>query len=154
MAAGASPEPPDDGPFLGDFVCFSIYSAALAFNRVYKPLLAALGLTYPQYLVMVVLWEEDGRTVGGIGEVLSLESSTVTPLLKRLEGMGYLDRARDADDERMVRVRLTPAGRALRAKARQIPGCILAATGASLEELRRLQSDIDALRRNLEAAGR
>jgi DNA-binding MarR family transcriptional regulator len=154
MAAGASPEPPDDGPFLGDFVCFSIYSAALAFNRVYKPLLAALRLTYPQYLVMVVLWEEDGRTVGGIGEVLSLESSTVTPLLKRLEGMGYLDRVRDAEDERMVRVRLTPSGRALRAKARQIPGCILAAAGASLEELRRLQGDIDALRRNLEAASR
>ncbi|ALK08694.1 MarR family winged helix-turn-helix transcriptional regulator [Blastochloris viridis] len=154
MAAGVSPNPPDDGPFLGDFVCFSIYSAALAFNRVYKPLLADMGLTYPQYLVMVVLWEEDGRTVGGIGEVLSLDSSTLTPLLKRLEGMGHLSRARDDADERVVRVRLTPGGRALRAKARVVPGCILEATGMSLEELRRLQGEIDALRRNLEVANR
>jgi DNA-binding MarR family transcriptional regulator len=154
-AEGPSEEGPfEGGPFLGDFVCFSVYSAALAFNRVYKPLLAGLGLTYPQYLVMVVLWEEDGRTVGGIGEVLSLESSTLTPLLKRLEAVGLLTRSRDESDERMVRVRLTPAGRALRAKARVIPGCILEATGMSLEELRRLQGEIDSLRRNLEAANR
>jgi DNA-binding MarR family transcriptional regulator len=154
MAAGMPPDLPDDGPFLGDFVCFSIYSAALAFNRVYKPLLAQLGLTYPQYLVMVVLWERDGRTVGGIGEALSLESSTLTPLLKRLEGMGLVTRTRDDLDERVVRVRLTASGRALRARARVIPGCILEATGLSLEELRRLQGEIDALRRNLEAAHR
>ncbi|KAA5602254.1 MarR family winged helix-turn-helix transcriptional regulator [Blastochloris sulfoviridis] len=143
---------PHDGPFLGDFVCFSIYSASLAFNRVYKPLLAEMGLTYPQYLVMVVLWEGDDRTVGGIGEVLSLDSSTLTPLLKRLEGMGHLTRARDSHDERVVRVRLTPAGRNLRLKARVVPGCILEATGMSMDELRRLQGEIDALRRNLEAA--
>lgn len=164
MAAGVPPNPSDlgppdgapldDGPLLGDFVCFSIYSAALAFNRVYKPLLAKLKLTYPQYLVMVVLWETDGRTVGGIGEALSLESSTLTPLLKRLEGIGYLTRTRDGADERVVRVRLTRSGRALRAKARVIPGCILEATGRSLAELRRLQGEIDALRRNLEAANR
>ena len=90
-----------------DHLCFAIYSAGHAFNRIYKPLLGELGLTYPQYLVMVALWAKDDQTVGSLGEKLLLESSTLTPLLKRLEGIGYLTRTRDPADERQVRVRLT-----------------------------------------------
>lgn len=147
-----TPAPPEELPPLDHFLCFSIYAANHAFNRVYKPLLDALGLTYPQYLVMVALWERDDETVGAIGGRLSLESSTLTPLLKRLEAMGHIVRARDTKDERVVRVRLTPRGRALREKALGIPGCILSATGLPLQDLARLQQDIAALRRHLEAA--
>ncbi|WP_207461029.1 MarR family transcriptional regulator [Azospirillum sp. SYSU D00513] len=102
-----------DAPNLDEFLCFAIHSTARAINRAAKPLLDELGLTYPQYLVMVVLWAEDDQTVGQIGEKLFLESSTLTPLLKRLEQAGYVRRARDAADERLVRVRLTETGRAL-----------------------------------------
>jgi len=116
---------------------------------VYKPLLEALDLTYPQYLVMVALWTKDDQTVGNLGDKLFLESSTLTPLLKRLEGMGYITRNRDLADERQVRVSLTKAGAALRAKARDIPGCILEATGLSADWLRRLQADISGVRDNL-----
>jgi DNA-binding MarR family transcriptional regulator len=141
-----------------DHLCFAIYSAGHAFNRVYKPLLGALGLTYPQYLVMLALWASDDRThdqtVGSLGEKLLLESSTLTPLLKRLEGIGYLTRARDPADERQVRVRLTNAGSALRDKARDIPRCILQASGLSIDVLGRLQAEISRLRDNLlEASG-
>jgi MarR family transcriptional regulator, organic hydroperoxide resistance regulator len=111
-------------PDVGELLCFAVYSAGHAFNRVYKPLLDALDLTYPQYLVMVALWSRDDRTVGDLGETLFLQSSTLTPLLKRLEGLGYVTRERDPADERQVRVRLTRAGTALRAKARDIPACI------------------------------
>src|SRR5204863_1371496 len=103
-----------------DHLCFAIYSAGHAFNRIYKPLLAALDLTYPQYLVMVALWSRDDQTVGGLGEKLLLESSTLTPLLKRLEVSGHLTRSRDPADERQVRVRLTDRGSALREQARDI----------------------------------
>src|SRR5258706_16439520 len=109
---------PDDALRLGEFLCFAVYSASHAFNRVYKPLLDELGLTYPQYLVMVLLWEQDDQTVGSLGEKLFLESSTLTPLLKRLEALGYVKRTRDPVDERQVRVRLTERGRALRERAR------------------------------------
>jgi DNA-binding MarR family transcriptional regulator len=136
-------------PELNDFLCFAIYSAGHAFNRVYKPLLEALDLTYPQYLVMVALWTKDDETVGNLGDKLFLESSTLTPLLKRLERMGYITRNRDLADERQVRVSLTKAGAALRAKARDIPGCILEATGLSADGLRRLQADISGVRDNL-----
>jgi DNA-binding MarR family transcriptional regulator len=136
-------------PELNDFLCFAIYSAGHAFNRLYKPLLEALDLTYPQYLVMVALWTKDDQTVGNLGDKLFLESSTLTPLLKRLEGMGYITRNRDLADERQVRVSLTKAGAALRAKARDIPGCILEATGLSADGLRRLQADISGVRDNL-----
>jgi DNA-binding MarR family transcriptional regulator len=128
----------------------AVYSASHAFNRVYKPLLDELGLTYPQYLVMVLLWEQDDQTVGSLGEKLFLESSTLTPLLKRLEALGHVKRARDPVDERQVRVRLTDKGRAMREKARDIPDCILAASGLEIDELRRLQSEIIALRTALE----
>ena len=132
-----------------DHLCFAIYSAGHAFNRIYKPLLASLDLTYPQYLVMVALWGKDDQTVGSLGEKLLLESSTLTPLLKRLEAMGYLSRNRDPADERQVRVRLTRTGSALRAKARDIPRCILEASGLSIDTVRRLQADILGLRDSL-----
>jgi MarR family transcriptional regulator, organic hydroperoxide resistance regulator len=140
----------DDALRLGEFLCFAVYSASHAFNRVYKPLLDELGLTYPQYLAMVVLWERDGQTVGSLGDRLFLESSTLTPLLKRLETLGHVTRSRDPADERQVRVTLTPAGRALRQKALSVPHCILTATGLGAEGARRLQTEIAALRDALE----
>ncbi|MEJ1977451.1 MAG: MarR family transcriptional regulator [Acetobacteraceae bacterium] len=135
---------------LGTFLCFTVYAAGHAFNRVYKPLLEPLGLTYPQYLAMVVLWEQDDQTVGSLGETLSLESSTLTPLLKRLEAMGHVRRVRDTVDERQVRVRLTDQGRALREKALAIPDCILEASGLQAADLQRLQGEMAALRDALE----
>jgi len=135
---------------LNDFLCYAVYSTGQAFNRVYKPLLDRLGLTYPQYLVMVALWEHDNQTVGSLGEKLSLESSTLTPLLKRLEARQHLKRTRDPLDERQVRIRLTDKGRRLRAKALGIPSCILEASGLSVEELQRLLGKILELRRSLE----
>jgi DNA-binding MarR family transcriptional regulator len=135
---------------LGDFVCFAIYSANHALNRVYKALLDPLGLTYSQYLVMVVLWQRDGQTVGQIGEKLFLESNTLTPLLKRLEAAGYVSRVRDNADERQVRVMLTPAGEDLREKARSVPACILAASGQTSDQLGRLTAELAALRDVLE----
>lgn len=147
-----TPVPPDVMPSLDDFLCFAIYATSHAFTRVYKPLLDPLGLTYPQYLVMVALWERDDQTVGSIGDKLSLESSTLTPLLKRLETANYLRRSRDPDDERQVRVQLSDAGRALRERANAIPNCILAASGMSLGQLQRLQSETMALCRALQAS--
>jgi DNA-binding MarR family transcriptional regulator len=141
---------PDDALGLGEFLCFAIYSASHAFNRVYKSQLDRLGLTYPQYLAMVLLWEEDDQTVGSLGEKLFLESSTLTPLLKRLEALGHVKRTRDPADERQVRVRLTVKGRAMRERAREIPGCILKASGLTRGELLRLQGEIVALRGALE----
>lgn len=148
-AAGRSPPPVKPTIELEDFLCFAIYTAGHAFNRVYKPLLAELDLTYPQYLVMVALWLEDDQTVGGLGEKLYLESSTLTPLLKRLESAGLVSRKRDKTDERQVRVRLTQKGSAMRAKARTVGECVFEATGMSENALRRLQGDISALRDNL-----
>lgn len=137
---------------LGQQLCFAIYSAAHAFNRAYKPLLEELNLTYPQYLVMLVLWEEDDQTVGRIGNRLLLDSSTLTPLLKRLEAAGYVRRERDRADERQVRIRLTAAGRALKDKARGIPPAIAGAAGRTAAELQRLKADVLALRDRLNAA--
>lgn len=137
-----------------DLLCFAVYSAGHAFNRVYKPLLDKLGLTYPQYLVMVSLWAKDDQTVGELGDTLFLESSTLTPLLKRLEAIDYLTRNRDPSDERQVRVRLTNAGRALHRKARDIPRCILEATGLSLADLRRLLREVKAVRQSLLKSGK
>ncbi|WP_234731003.1 MarR family winged helix-turn-helix transcriptional regulator [Acidocella facilis] len=137
---------------LDDFLCFSIYAAEHAFSRAYKPLLAEIGLTYPQYLAMTLLWGEDDQTVGQLSQRLSLESSTLTPLLKRLEADGLLSRHRDTKDERVVRVKLTPAGDKLRQKAQNIPACILQATGMSLEELGALREQILALTKRLQTA--
>ena len=139
-----------DAPLpLDDQLCYAIYSTGLAIQRVYKPLLDELGLTYPQYLVMAVLWEKDDVTVGAIGERLFLESSTLTPLLKRMEKLGLVTRSRDPKDERQVRVGLTPAGRALRTKAAGVPACIFEASGLDLETGTRLKQDLDALRERL-----
>jgi MarR family transcriptional regulator, organic hydroperoxide resistance regulator len=135
---------------LDQFLCFEVYSANHAFNRVYQPLLDKLRLTYPQYLVMVLLWEGDGQTVGKLGARLSLESNTLTPLLKRLETLGYIKRNRDPADERQVRVRMTESGRALHAQALHIPGCILAASGLDARTAKKLMTGIAALRRTLE----
>jgi MarR family transcriptional regulator, organic hydroperoxide resistance regulator len=135
---------------LDEFLCFEVYSANHAFNRVYQPLLDKLHLTYPQYLVMVLLWELDGQTVGELGERLSLESNTLTPLLKRLETLDYIKRGRDPVDERQVRARLTEKGRRLRARALHIPGCILAASELDARTAKQMMTGIATLRRALE----
>lgn len=143
----------DDLLQLEKFLCFSIYSAGHAFNRVYKPLLDNLGLTYPQYLVMVTLWQEDNQSVRSIGSKLYLESSTLTPLLKRLEANGLVNRKRDPEDERSVRVSLTDAGKELRNKAEEVPPCILEATGLDIETAKRLNRDLRTMRDQMEAGG-
>ena len=150
MPAAKHVAKPDDALKLSEFLCFAIYSAGHAFTRVYKPLLGKLGVTYPQYVAMVALWEQDDQTVGGLGEKLSLESSTLTPLLKRLEALGHIRRTRDPDDERQVRVRLTQSGHAMRKEARAIPGCVVRASGLAIDDLVRLKSGIVALRNTLE----
>ena len=137
---------------LGNQLCFAIYSTAHAFNRVYKPLLDRLGLTYPQYLVMLVLWERDGVTVKDIGERLFLDSGTLTPLLKRLEAAHLIKRTRSREDERQVLVALTSQGQALKEKARGVPPSILAASGCSIGELTALKKNLVALRDQLNAA--
>jgi DNA-binding MarR family transcriptional regulator len=130
-------------------LCFSLYSASLAMTKLYKPLLANLGLTYPQYLAMLVLWESDGLVVSEIGERLYLDSGTLTPLLKRLEAGGFITRQRDAGDERRVRVNLTPAGRALKADAASIPACVAAYTQCEMPDLFSLNKEIKKFRQQL-----
>lgn len=139
----------DDPLKLDNFICFALYSANHAMNRLYKPMLDALNLTYPQYLVMVTLWEEDGQTVGGIGEKLFLESSTLTPLLKRLEAAGFIKRIRSKEDERQVLIQLTSEGKTLKKKAATVPPCILDATEQTVDELARLKAEITTLREAL-----
>jgi DNA-binding MarR family transcriptional regulator len=134
---------------LGAFLCFAIYSTNLAFNRVYKPLFAKLGITYPQYLTLIALKEEGGQTVGQLGEKLFLESSTLTPLLKRMETAGYVTRRRDSNDERQVRVTLTDAGHGLFEKAFKGRKPVIDATGFTPAEFNRLQQDLIRLRGNL-----
>ena len=136
---------------LGSMLCFTVYSTAHAFNRAYKPLLEALGLTYPQYLVMFALWERDGVTVKEIGELLHLDSGTLTPLLKRLESMGLVRRARDAADERNVRISLTPAGTAIHEKEKTVKQGILGACGQTPDELQALNAQLVRLRDSLNA---
>lgn len=140
---------PDDLLKVDNFICFALYSAGHAFTRLYKPLLEPLGLTYPQYLVMAVLWEKDDQPVGEIGEKLLLESSTLTPLLKRLETAGMVRRPRDRDDERVVRIQLTSEGAALKQKAMGIPQAIGCSTSLSLPEVMKLTDEIKALRKKL-----
>jgi DNA-binding MarR family transcriptional regulator len=135
---------------LGNQLCFAIYSTAHAFNRVYKPLLDRLGLTYPQYLVMLVLWERDGLAVKEIGERLFLDSGTLTPLLKRLETAGLVRRERDKRDERQVRIHLTGAGTALRIEAGAVPRGIACAIGLPLDRILQLKAELEQLRAALE----
>jgi MarR family transcriptional regulator, organic hydroperoxide resistance regulator len=132
---------------LGDFLCFAIYSANLAFGRAYKKGLDELGLTYPQWIAIVALWEQDGQTVSELGARMFLESNTLTPILKKLEQAGYLRRQRDPADERQVRVSLTEAGRRLREKGMHMN--LVAATGLKPDEFARLQQSVVTLRDNL-----
>jgi MarR family transcriptional regulator, organic hydroperoxide resistance regulator len=135
------------GPKLADFLCFAIYSANLAFGRAYKPILEELGLTYTQFIAIVALWEEDDQTVSGLGAKLFLESNTLTPILKKLESMGYLTRRRDPEDERQVRVSLTKAGRRLREKSLSMS--LVKETGLPVEDFSKLQEAVANLRDNL-----
>ncbi len=137
---------------LGNQLCFAVYSTAHAFNRFYKPMLDRLGLTYPQYLVMLVLWEQDGLPVKEIGERLFLDSGTLTPLLKRLQAAGLVKRTRSTEDERQVIVALTAQGEALKEKARSLPLSILAASDCSVAELSALKKEVEQLRDKLNAA--
>lgn len=139
-------------PRLDQQLCFAVYSAAHAFTRFYKPLLSALGLTYPQYLALMVLWESDGVSVSAIGERLLLDSGTLTPLLKRLENMGLVTRRRSAGDERQVEVHLTDKGRDLERQAAAFPGQILDASACTAQELDALRQTLVTLRRQLDAA--
>jgi DNA-binding MarR family transcriptional regulator len=131
---------------LDNQLCFALYSSSLAMTRLYKPLLDPLGLTYPQYLTLLALWENDGAGVGELGERLFLDSGTLTPLLKRMEGAGLVRRERARDDERRVLVHLTSAGRALRVRARAVPREIAGATGCNAEDLRTLTRHLQLLR--------
>ena len=136
---------------LDNQLCFALYSTSLAMTKLYKPLLEELGLTYPQYLAMLVLWEKDGLSVSELGERLYLDSGTLTPLLKRLEAIGLVARIRAVEDERRVHITLTAAGRKLKAKAAKIPGCILSATECSIPELVSLTQQVQSFRKRLTA---
>ena len=142
----------DDMLKLDNQLCFAVYATALAMTRLYQPMLEKLQLTYPQYLVMLALWERDGEMVSELGELLSLDSGTLTPLLKRLEANGYLTRMRDATDERRVRITLTAAGRRLKARAADVPACLMAAAQCSVPELVALTQQIQTLRDRIKAA--
>jgi DNA-binding MarR family transcriptional regulator len=142
---------PDQALLLDNQLCFALYSASLAMTKLYQPLLGELGLTYPQYLAMLALWEHDGLMVSELGERLSLDSGTLTPLLKRLEAAGYVARIRDARDERRVHITLTAAGRKLKARAQKVPACIVSATQCSLSEIVRLTHELRGLRERLAA---
>lgn len=137
---------------LPDMICFALYSATHAMQHVYKPLLDDLGLTYPQYLVLTALWEQDRQTVGALGRQVQLESNTLTPLLKRLEERGFVTRTRDDRDERQVNITLTEPGRALQARAAHIPACVLEKSGLSVDDLTRLRDQITTLRDHLRGA--
>lgn len=137
-------------PLLDDLLCFAIYSTSLAMAKVYRPLLAKLGVTYPQYLVLVVLWNRDQVTVSEIGHELFLDSATLTPLLKRMEAAGLIVRARSARDERQVIVSLTPQGRTLQQEVQGIMSGVLCASQCSREEALALKDQLVALRDNLE----
>jgi len=131
---------------LDNQVCFALYSASLAMTKLYKPLLERIGLTYPQYVVMLTLWERDGATVSELGERLFLDSGTLTPLLKRLEAASLLARLRDAEDERRVRITLTSQGRALREEAERIPPCVLESSQCTVPELQDITRQLTTLR--------
>ena len=139
----------DQALLLDNQLCFAMYSTSLAMTKLYKPLLEELGLTYPQYLVMLVLWERDGLMVSELGERLYLDSGTLTPLLKRMETAGLVARIRAVDDERRVHISLTTAGRKLKTKAAKIPGCVMSATQCSIPELISMTQQMQSLRQRL-----
>ncbi len=152
MASASASKPLSAQALLLDHqLCFALYSASLAMTKLYKPLLEELGLTYPQYLAMLALWERDGVSVSALGERLFLDSGTLTPLLKRLEAAGLIARVRAVEDERRVHISLTPEGRKLKTRAARIPGCILAASQCSVSEIQALTQQVRALRERLVA---
>jgi MarR family transcriptional regulator, organic hydroperoxide resistance regulator len=152
MPTKAAPTQAEQMLRLDNQLCFAIYSASLAMTRLYKPLLDQLELTYPQYLVMLVLWEQDGLMVSELGQRLSLDSGTLTPLLKRLEVSGYVSRIRDVQDERRVHITLTAAGRRLKARAAKVPACLMQASQCSVGELVALTQQVQQLRDRIQAA--
>ena len=144
------PSPPE--LLLDNQLCFALYSASLAMTKLYKPLLDALGLTYPQYLVMLALWEQAPRTVKALGQALELDSGTLTPLLKRLEAAGFVTRTRDAEDERRVQIALTQTGEALREKAGEVPTALACQLQLPLDEIVELRTTLQDLARKMKAA--
>lgn len=156
MKGGAKQKKKDPVPTLETQLCFALYRASRAMTRAYQPLLEPLGLTYPQYLVLLALWREDGVSVKALGEQLELDSATLTPLLKRLENQDIIARARCTEDERVVRIRLTEAGRALREKARTIPRAVASRAGfdpedeGALGRLLELKAELERLTAALE----
>ena len=130
-------------------LCFSLYSASLAMTQLYKPLLEPLGLTYPQYLIMLILWEHDGVSLKDIGAKLGQKSGALTPVLKRLEQDGRVERIRDEKDERALNIRLTEKGKALRTEAAKVGPCVAEACGMPIAELVEMKSKLEELRRNL-----
>ena len=151
-AAKVSKTSPSSDQKLADFLCFALYSANLTFGKAYKPLLDALGLTYTQYITIVALYEESNQTVSGLGEKLFLESNTLTPILKKLESLGYVSRERDSADERQVIVNLTKEGRALRERAYSAD--LFEAAGLSLDEFVDTRDAVLKVRNNLAKAQR
>jgi DNA-binding MarR family transcriptional regulator len=148
----AQPANPSDAQSLDDFLCFAIYSTNLAVNRLNKPVLDELGLTYLQYVALVSLYEHDDQTVSSLGEKLFLDSSTLTPLLKRLEAMGHVTRQRDPQDERVVRVNITAKGRKVRERALDYRGQLVEKMGLSAADFRNLREELVKLRTNLSAS--
>lgn len=146
MSKPSLPEGVEAPRTLDGQLCFALYSANLAMGKLYRQLLATLDLTYPQYMVMLVLWERDGITVSGLGERLFLDSATLTPLLKRLQAAGLVERTRGTQDERKVIVTLTAQGRALRERTGDVPVHVFCATGCKLDELAGLKRQLEALR--------
>ncbi|RDG36993.1 MarR family winged helix-turn-helix transcriptional regulator [Streptomyces corynorhini] len=146
------PSPDDDFLRLDRQICFSLHAASRAFGGVYRVVLKDLGLTYPQYLVMLVLWERGPLPVKDLGEALRLDSGTLSPLLKRLETAGLLRRERSTRDERSVHIHLTEEGAGMREPARAVPRRIAAATGCDLQEISDLRDRLDALTRRLDEA--
>lgn len=140
-------------PEIEDLLCFSVYSAGLAFNQLYRPLLEEVGLTYPQFLVMVALWSREGRTVKELGEELFLDSSTLTPLLKRLEAAGLISRCRNPSDERQVLLSVTAAGNGLKERAALISCAIRDAVGISAEAAQALRAQLDGIRNKIHDGG-
>ena len=145
----------DDEPpplTLDDQLCFALYSTTHALGRAYAPLLDPLALTYPQYIVMLVLWERDDLPVRGLGARLYLDSGTLTPLLKRMEQAGLVKRTRSLEDQRVVRITLTAAGQSLRERARHIPGAVACSMGRDMPQIASLRDDVLRLREALRAS--
>ncbi|MEO7150608.1 MAG: MarR family transcriptional regulator [Burkholderiaceae bacterium] len=150
-APSVAPRSPANAPLaLDNQLCFALYSASLAMTKLYKPVLVPLGLTYPQYLTLLALWERDGQGVSELGERLYLDSGTLTPLLKRMEASGWLLRRRSTDDERRVMVYLTERGQALRSQARKVPHVLAGMTGISFDQIGQFTQRLQRLRTQLQ----